>query len=413
MKHPLLAALGGLLFAAASVTAAPQRIDRLTLERALEIAERRHPQLAEARALVDAAGGRARQAGALPNPEAILGAQQIPARDYPVPDRQYLAGFGQTIPLGDRLGRAREVELLEREVRLRGLESVRRRIRQRVQGRFATALHQESAHDAQARIVSATSLSLSVVKARLDAGDAIPQDVAQAEIALALAEVDLRRIETLRKQGLTTLSTEIGEPELEVVSVEGTLDAAFEIPTLESLATGISALPEIRAAEAAAQAGRMRVELAEAERIPDVKLEALYHRLEISGQNTVDFGLSFPLPLLNRNQGRIQEARADAAAAAARARDLANGMNLDLRTSHLSLTRALEALKTHRTRILPRAETVLRAAELRHSAGDSALTEVLDARRHWAAVHLAYLEVLREAMQSWAEVSTFVGPKGR
>ncbi|MCL4788218.1 MAG: TolC family protein [Verrucomicrobia bacterium] len=53
-------------------------MENLTLEQALEMAERQHPQLAEARAQVEAAAGRAQQAGALPTPELIVGAQQLP-----------------------------------------------------------------------------------------------------------------------------------------------------------------------------------------------------------------------------------------------------------------------------------------------------------------------------------------------
>ena len=40
-------------------------LESLTLEQALEMAERLQPQLAEARALVEAAAGRAQQAGTL------------------------------------------------------------------------------------------------------------------------------------------------------------------------------------------------------------------------------------------------------------------------------------------------------------------------------------------------------------
>jgi cobalt-zinc-cadmium efflux system outer membrane protein len=408
MKIEILLTLLGVLGGALVAPGATNQIELLTLDQAIELAERRHPQLTETRALVEASSGRAQQAGTFPNPEAILGAQQIPIQSYPVPDRQYVAGFGQTIPLGNRLSKAREAELLEREVRLRGLEGVYRQLRKRVQGSFATALYQESAFQVQSRITAGLASVVAITKARLDAGDVIPQDLARSEMDLARAEVELRRSESLRKQGLISLSGAMGDPNLEVKSVEGNLDVAFEVPTLDSLAANLASQPELQAAEAGVRASNARIDLAKAERIPDVKVEALYHRLEVSGQNTFDLGLSIPLPLFNRNQGRLREARSEAVAAEARVRNTANDLNLNLRESYVALTTALDNLKTFRTQILPRAETVLRSAELRYAAGDSSLTDVLPVRRDWAAVHLSYLETLRDVMQSWAEVSSFL-----
>lgn len=413
MKIVMLLILFGVLGGASDVCGATNQIELLTLDQALEMAERRHPQLAETRALIEAASGRAQQAGTFPNPEAILGAQQIPVQSYPVPDRQYVAGFGQTIPLGNRLAKAREAELLEREVRLRGLESVHRQLRKRVHGSFATALYQESAFQAQGRITAGLASMVAVTKARLEAGDVIPQDLARSEMELVRAEVELRRSESLRKQGLIALAAAVGDPDLEVRSVEVNLEVAFEVPTLDALAANLSTQPELQAAEAGVRASGARIALAKAERIPDVKVEALYHRLEVSEQNTFDLGMSIPLPLFNRNQGKLREARSEALAAEARVRNTANELSLNLRESYVALTNALNNLKTFRNQILPRAEIVLKSAELRYASGDSALTDVLPVRRDWAAVHLSYLETLREVMLSWAEVSSFLGQTTR
>jgi cobalt-zinc-cadmium efflux system outer membrane protein len=282
-----------------------------------------------------------------------------------------------------------------------------------VHGSFATALYQESAFEAQGRITAGLASMVAVTKARLDAGDVIPQDLARSEMELARAEVELRRSESLRKQGLIALAAAVGDPDLEVRSVEGSLEVAFEVPTLDSLAANLSTQPELQAAEAGVRASGARIALAKAERIPDVKVEALYHRLEVSGQNTFDLGISIPMPLFNRNQGRLREARSETLAAEARVRNTANQLNLNLRESYVALTTALDNLKTFRNQILPRAEIVLKSAELRYASGDSALTEVLPVRRDWAAVHLSYLETLREVMLSWAEVSSFLGQTTR
>jgi outer membrane protein, heavy metal efflux system len=387
--------------------AATNQLESLTLDQALEMAERQHPQLAEARALVEAAAGRAQQAGLFPNPEAIVGAQQLPLESGTSNQREYVAGIAQPIPLGGRLGKAREAELLDREVRVRGLEVTRRDLRRRVHSAFATALYQEKAFQTQSQIAQSVEKVAATTKSRVDAGDAVPEELARMEMEFARARVEVQRSQSLREQALLGLAAAIGDSRLRVKSLAGSLDTTFEIPTLESLAASLSAQPEFALADTSLRASHARIDQARAERIPDVKVEALYHRLEATKENTFDLGLSIPLPLFNRNQGKLREARAEADAAEARARLTENELNLRLRESYTQLTSALAVTRALQTEILPRAETVLKSAESRYAAGDTSLADVLPVRREWAAIQLSHLESLRDVMLAWAQVRSF------
>jgi cobalt-zinc-cadmium efflux system outer membrane protein len=115
-------------------------------------------------------------------------------------------------------------------------------------------------------------------------------------------------------------------------------------------------------------------------------------------------GVSIPLPLFDRKEGRIREARAELAAAKARSRSTQNELILRVRESHAQLTTALASSRALKTEILPRAETVLKSAEARYAAGDIGLNEILPVRRDWAAVQLTYLESLRDVMHAWADL---------
>lgn len=203
------------------------------------------------------------------------------------------------------------------------------------------------------------------------------------------------------------LAAAVGDSRLSVKSLVGSLETTFEIPTLEALAASLSSQPEFALADASLRASNARIDQAKAERIPDVKVEALYHRLEATKENTFDIGLSLPLPLFNRNQGKLREARAEADAAEARSRMTGNELNLRLRESYVQLTSALATSHALQTEILPRAEIVLKSAESRYAAGDTSLAEVLPVRRDWAAIQLSHLESLRDVMQAWAQVRSF------
>ncbi len=415
MRKQLLTLLLGAALSSSPVVAADKEakpvskpVENLTLEQALDMAESVQPELAEAKAMVEAAEGRARQAGAFPNPEVIAGAQQIPFNGR-AGEKEYVAGVGQTIPLTRRLSKARQAELMDREVRARGLEVKRRGIRKRVHSAFATALYQEKAYQAQTEIQRNAEKAVATTQARVEAKDALREDLARVEMELARAKVEARRAESLREQALVTLSSAMGDPKLLVKSLSGTLDATFEIPTMESLAANLVTLPETAMAEADLRARNARVDAAEAERIPDVKVELLYHRLEAGREkNTFDVGFSIPVPFFNRNQGRIREARAEATAAEARSRMTQNELTTRLREAHLQLTTALANSTTLKNEVLSRAETVLKGAEARYAAGDISLAELLPVRRDWAAVQLSYLESLRDVMQAWAALSPYL-----
>lgn len=410
MKHFLLIILmaASPMAARASDRVATNCLDALTLEQAFSLAERRHPGLAEARALVEAAEGRARQAGKLPNPEAIARIEQAPFKGRTLDEAEYLAGVAQPVPLGNRLGKAKQVEQLEREARARELEARRLDLHQRVHGAFATALYQEKAWQTRRELTAGADKMVATAKARLEAGDAPREDLARAEMEAARARVELRRADALREQAMVGLTAAIGDPALSVRSLDGALDTTFELPTMESLAMSLASNPAAALADADIRASNARVDLAKAQRIPDVKVELLYRRLPSGKENAFDIGVNIPLPLFDRNQGRIREARAEAAAAEARSRSTQNDLSFRLRDAHSQLTAALAHSRTLKDDVLPRADTVLQAAEARYTAGDISLSEVLPVRRDWAAAQLTWLESLRDVMQAWAALTPFV-----
>jgi outer membrane protein, heavy metal efflux system len=387
---------------------ATKEFDNLTLDQALNLAERLQPELAEAKALIEVAEGRAKQAGVFPNPSAIARMESARINGRTAGEAEYLAGVSQPIPLGGRLSKAREAEELERDRRSQDLEVRRRNLRKRVHSAFATALYQEQAFQTQEKIAVSVEKVVTTTKARVEAGDILREDLARAEIELVRAQVELRRSEAMREHAMVELKAAIGDPSLSVKTLTGNLDATFEIPTLETLAANLSASPEVALAGAEVRARQARVDLAKAERIPDVRVEVLYRRLQASKENSFDVGLSIPIPLFDRNQGRMREARAEVAAAEARSRSTQNALSVRLHEAHAQLTAALVNSRALNTDVLPRADIVLKGAEARFTAGDIGLIELLPVRRDWAAVQLTYLESLRDVMQSWAELSTYL-----
>ncbi|MEW6158203.1 MAG: TolC family protein [Verrucomicrobiota bacterium] len=383
-------------------------IEALTLDQALALAERQHPELAEAKALIDAAEGRVTQAGLFPNPEAIARMESAPLTGRTAREAEYLAGVSQPIPLGGRLGKGRQAEQLDRDRRIRELEVRRRNLQKRIRNAFATALYQTQAHQMQGKITTSLEKSVATTKARVEAGDLWKEELARAEMELLRAQVESKRSAAMHEQAMRALKAAIGNPDLPVKSLAGTLEAAFELSALETFTANLSNSPEMLLAGAEVRWREALLDLAKAERVPELRVEALYRRLEASKENAIDIGVTIPIPLFDRGQGRMREARAELSAAEARARSTENALNVRFQEMRDQFATALANSRILRTEVLPRVDSVLKASEARFEAGDISLAELLPVRRDWAAVQLTYLESLRDVMQAWADLSAFL-----
>lgn len=349
-------------------------------------------QVAQARAL---------QAGFFPNPDLIARMEVAPIRKDTTSRAEYVAGLGQRLPLGNR--RSAAVDLEERErVRLQQELDVRRlEVRSRVHAAFATALYLEEAVRIWDEAYRTSDRGVGIAKARLAAGDALPEDVARVEMEALRLRNERDQTASRRQEALLALSAALGDPRLRVQSVRGSLEDALAIPALESLLAALSDHPLSRAADAAVAVERAREELARAQAVPDLNVELLYRRQEATHTDAFDAGLSVALPLFDRNQGRIQEARAEVAAAQARARRVRSELEHEVREAHLRLARAMAEVRLLRDEILPRSETILRGGEVRYAGGDMSLADLVPIQRDRVQARLSYLEALREAIEAW------------
>jgi outer membrane protein, heavy metal efflux system len=376
-----------------------------TLEQALEHS-RAHPDLAAARARVEAATGRVQQAGLLPNPELVGRIESAPIDS--TGDAEYLAGISQGIPLGGRLSAATGLEKLDRE-RLNREAQVREiEVARAVRGAFATALYAQEVVQTHSDLVQAAADAVAIAQARVDAGDAVREELARAQMEHARVRLEFTKAQSIRQQAMLALMAAIGDPSIGVDSVAGDLATALEIPTLEDLSDRLAQSPFMTALAADVAVERARLDLARAERVPDINLDLLYRRLGETDQNAFDAGFRIAVPVFDRSRGRLREARADAVAAESRATSAAYAMQVQLRNAHARLTQSIATAKALREEILPRAEQLVAAVQARYRAGDTSLSEVLLVQRDRAAQKLLYLETLRDVLSAWAELAPLV-----
>ena len=250
---------------------------------------------------------------------------------------------------------------------------------------------------------------------RLNAGDLAPADVAKVRVDYERAQNDLRAAQADATRARLALALMIG---LERSAAE--LRATDPWPPIErpdaaavdaAIAHLSSRRPDVRAAQARADAADKLRELARAQRTRDVTLGAQFERFPGNlPVNSVGFGVSVPLFTGTDFSGEIRKAEVDRYAALdalARSRALAEA---DLRRTASDLNAAVDRIERYDRSLLGAARQSAQAAEFAFSRGALSVLEVLDARRTLRAVQLESVAARTDyarALAAWrASVAT-------
>lgn len=383
----------------------------LTLAELEARAVARNPTLAEAAAEVQAAHGRARQAGTLPNPTIGYTGDEI---SWGPVIRGGEHGFfvEQTVPLGGKLRLSRRIfdreatqaEALADAQRLRVLTDVRML--------YYAALASQRRVEVRARLASLAAEAVGVSRQLFNTGAADSPDVLESEVEARRAELSLESARNDRYRVWRRLASFVGDLDLTPQPLDGTIEAP--VPELDRDAVVQQVLtqsPELKAARAAVERARAALLRAQREPVPDLVVRGgpRYNRelLERNGQPVgweaaVDVGLV--VPLFNRNQGAIAETRADVG----RAEQEVTRLELELRSrvadafdEYLTTERSAEA---YRNDVLPRAERSYELYLTRYREMAAAYPQVLIAQRTWFQATDQYIDSAENAWRSALEL---------
>lgn len=376
----------------------------LTLDHAMVLALQASPQLAGARHEVGALAGSVLQAGARPNP--VLDVGVVDTRRA---TRETTAQLSQTFELGDK--RRRRVDAAERasDVATADLRAQEAELRAAVTNAFDDVLAAqaqvhlaEDARDVAARVTG-------TVATRVQAGKVSPVEETRARVAEANARLDKRKADGDLAMVRQVLATLWGSLSPQFTYAEGNLDV---LPTTPEVVDADNAPALARArTEIARRQAMARLELSR--RTPDVTVVAGIKRNNELGLNQAVFGVSFPLPLFDRNQGNVLDAlrRVDHAEAAFQAAQGAT--RLALAQAHQEFATARAEVQALADEILPGAQSAADAAVKGFAFGKFAYVDVLDAQRTLILTKTRHLRALRDARRAATSIARLTGNPSR
>lgn len=374
----------------------------------LEAVERdtlgRHPGMTRATAAIEAARGRAQQAGLWRNP--LVG---VDGDELRTDEAKYGVFVEQEIPLGGQLGSARNAMLAEVE----RLEADRDRVRGAIVADLRTAWY--GALAARRRIeVLDTVARLSVEAVEIteqlyNVGAADRPDVLESEVEAGRARLALVSARNQLAAASRRLAAAAGDPALEAVVMEGTLDAsAPELPRDATIQRILTASPRVLTARAAMRAAEARVTQARRLFGPELFLRGGMARVRETELTRTShngwigsFEAGISVPIFNRNQGGVSAALAEQRLAAADLSRLELDLDAEAHQTFADYLTALRASEEYRTNLLPRTEEAYRLYLARYKEMAASYPQVLIAQRSLMQLTEEYLV---QAERLWTSV---------
>jgi cobalt-zinc-cadmium efflux system outer membrane protein len=418
MRPILCAAVAAALtFGASALARSQTSSDPLTADDAVREALAANRDLQAARLAIDVARGGRLQAGRLENPELELGY----ADDFAFNaegERVGSVGFAQSFPVTARLAREKDVaskgvQIAEAEVR-----DFERNLLADVQSAFYTVRALDEQLGVNRQLVASVREVENATARRLEAAEASPAEVSLLRIERLRLEQDEQRLIREREVAVAALARLLGRSASDQLRPVGELDPgrapSSAMPTGASDAPG---RPDLEAARRGVERADAHQALARSEIWQDWTVGLGYeHTRDVfeppigtKRDSFLSLDVTVPLPLWNRQQGRIASAEAERRRSR-RSRDaLVLHIEEEIRAAEAQVRTLRASVDAYALDILPEATRSQELFERGYRQGLVGIAELLQAQRQYNESRSLYFELLGDLRQAAIALETATG----
>lgn len=383
----------------------------LTLRHALALALARGPELAVFPHELRALEARQLQASLRPNPELSLEVENVlgtgAVRGFTAAETTLQ--LSRLVELGGkRLARV-EAAARQRDVVAADYEVRRVEVLASAAGAFIRTLAaQEEVRLAKERLDLAQRVAATIGELVAN-GRVSPVEETRARAAAAAARMAHETAQHELAGERARLAAHWGGREARFAEAAGTLDEQTPLPDFDALARRAGDSPELRRWAVELSRRQAELALADARRVPDVRLAGGVRDLSGPDDRGLVFGVSAPLPLFDRNQGAREEARQRALLGAAEQHAAEVRLLAEVRAVHERLRAARFAADTLAKEILPAARQAFEAIAEGYRAGKFGYLDLLEAQRSLFDARQRHLAALASARLALVELERLLG----
>jgi cobalt-zinc-cadmium efflux system outer membrane protein len=386
-------------------------IEVLTLDIAVALALANNPELASYNLEIKALEFAALQQGLAPNPEFGVEAENIfGSNDF--------AGFNssettlllsQDILLAGKLNKQRRVAILESDVAGWEYERQRLDLITNVRLVFIQAITLQRDIGLTKELLKISNEFLSNINKRIEAGKVSPAEASRTKVIVSALEISLINSELSYRSAKGQLKALLGATEIEFKDVIGELKIVDVLPDFELLLEKLSQTPELARYNKIFERQEAIIELEDSKSVPDINLAAGWKWLNETSDNAFVFGASIPLPIYDRNQGAIEEAKIRYDQKKYELRSDRNNLISDFNTTYNSLISLSEALKKLDSESIPDSQNAFEIIRDGNLVGRFTILDVLDSQRTLFEIQSEYLRTLGNYNIQLARLERLIG----
>lgn len=394
-----------------AVPAVSDGTDELTLEQAISLAVEKNPDLSSLSWEIRARGGRAAQAGTLPNPELSFnmdnfwGNKDLRGFD----GAEYTLALTQLIELGGKRSKKASAAGIERDLAKWDYETKRLDLINEVTKAFTDVLAEQERLKVSEELFSLSEKSLNTVSARVQAGKVSPIEETKASAELSKARIELERAARSLDAARKRLSAVLGNPSLSFKKAAGQIDLALEIPVFQRVAEDINKSPDIARWLTEIEQRKAALNLELANRMPDPSISVGFKRFRETETSAMVAAISIPLPLFNRNAGAVAETQSRLSKAEHEQKAALLKAHSAMTEAYAALSSAFEEVTILKTSVLPALQTAFDAIQEGYRYGKFSYIDLLDAQRSLSESRKQLIESLAAGKKAYADIERLTG----
>lgn len=356
-------------------------------------------------ASIMSAEGQALQAGLRPNPQAIMELENFGGDDdfSGVDGAELTLGVEQEIEIaGKRTYRKDVANYALAAAKQEAVSQILATLASTHQSYAGYVIAQERLRLAERRLALADKTH-EAVKKRVSAAAAsdiqhtkvgIEQKAAAIEKAQAIEELASAKaqLERILASGVDQINEGIGF-----------LQTAFDVPEKEQLIKALENLPQAEMMKLKELQAQSNIELAKAYGVPNPTIGLGIRRFNETDSNAFMATLSIPIPISDRNQGNIAQARAERIVAENENRSTLLSLKEASEKVYQQLLAASQEVKSYKNDIIPSAQKAYEQASEGYNSGRFSFLELLDAQRTLYEMQEAQLDSLLKLHQAKAQ----------
>jgi outer membrane protein, heavy metal efflux system len=380
----------------------------LSLEAAVERALETAPQVGARNASLDAVQASAVSAGRLPDPELVVGIDNLPVTgpDAYSTTRDFMTmrkvGLMQEFPAASKRRLQRDLAKAEAGVADAELLETRLGIAREVAQAWIRRATAEAALNNLRTLQPEAELQAAAARAAVSAGRSSTADALAAEAAVAQLQTRLLRMQTAVRQASFELARWIDTDAARPLAALPSLDELPAAPA--ALLASVHEHGLLLTFQSQIEAARLDVDLAKAQRRPDWSAELAFAKRGPDFSDMVSLEFRIGLPLFTRNR---QDPQVSAKHAQLRRIEAQREAELRMHTAEIQQMLAEweqlgEQVAQYEQELLPLARERSRAALASYRSGRGDLRFALDAYQQEVEFIIEHAELVNERGRAWA-----------